>query len=242
MNLKKSLYVLIITTILFVGCSNYQVKNEGVSLPDEATKQKTMTKVQNNINEIIGKDYDYVISNLGEPNSTSYSIDKNDLEDIATIDDIEELTDIGLIYLKNVSEEDVNSSGLYLQLKNKIVKKAQITDFSKGIVSKNLDKSKILVNHYANGDVVKATNEEIEDLDSFIGIDSSETYKIVGDKQPYYDAYLYNKLYKSIKIYYLNDKDKLLCIFTEANKVSQIDVFDSNQEFVDEIKNIMLNN
>ena len=85
MNLKKSLFRLIVLTMLFTGCSSYQVQNREISLPDEATKQKTMTKVQNDVNEIINKDYDYVLSNLGEPNATSYWIDKTKVENIDTL-------------------------------------------------------------------------------------------------------------------------------------------------------------
>ena len=82
MNIKKSLSTLIILTIFFTGCSNYQVSKDSTTLPDEATKQRTMTKVQNDINEIIDKDYKYILSNLGEPNATAYWIDKSKINDI----------------------------------------------------------------------------------------------------------------------------------------------------------------
>ena len=64
-----------------------------------------MTKVQNDVNEIIGKNYDYVLSNLGEPNSTEYWIDKSKIDNLETLDDIEDITDINLVYLKNVLNE-----------------------------------------------------------------------------------------------------------------------------------------
>lgn len=242
MNLKKSLSRLIILAMLFTGCSNYQVQNEGISLPDEATKQKTMTKVQNDVNEIIGKDYDYVLSNLGEPNSTSYRIDKSKIDNLETLDDIEDITDINLVYLKNVSNEGINSSALYLKLKDKVVKKAQIVDYSRGNIIKTLDKSKILIDCYNDGDIVKTVNLDMKKLDDFIGMDSSEMEKIVGNKQPSYDAYLYDKVEKSINVYYLDDGDKLLSIFTKDNKISEIKILDNKKEVVSEIKNIMLDN
>lgn len=242
MNLKKILYPLIITIIFFVGCSNYQVENKSLSLPDEATKQKNMTKVQNNINEIISKDYDYVIGSLGEPDVTSYAIDKRSLNEVESINDIEKLTDINLIYLKNVSDEDVNSSALYLQLKDKIVKKAQIVDSSTAILNKDLHQSKVLVDYYNDNDVVKTINLDMNNIDEFIGIDSKEINKIVGDKQPFYDAYLYNEVEESIKAYYLDDKNKILCIFTEANKISKIEIVDNEKDAVHEIKNMVSDN
>lgn len=123
MILKKSLSRLIILAMLFTGCSNYQVQNKGISLPDEATKQKTMTKVQNDVNEIIGKNYDYVLSNLGEPNSIEYWIDKSKIDNLETLDDIEDITDINLVYLKNVLNEGRNSTALHLKLKDNVVKR-----------------------------------------------------------------------------------------------------------------------
>lgn len=242
MNLKKSLSRLIILAMLFTGCSNYQVQNKSISLPDEATKQKTMTKVQNDVNEIIGKDYDYVLSNLGEPNSTAYWIDKSNIDNLETLDDIEDITDINLVYLKNVLNEGVNSSALYLKLKDKVVKKAQIVDYSRGNRIKTLDKSKILIDCYNDGDIVKTADLEMKKLDNFTGIDSSEMGKIVGNKQPSYDAYLYDKAERSINVYYLDDEDKLLSIFTKDNKISEIKILDNKKDVVNEIKNIMLDN
>lgn len=242
MNLKKSLSRLIILAMLFTGCSNYQVPNNGISLPDEATKQKTMTKVQNDVNEIMGKDYEYVLSNLGEPNSTAYWIDKSNIDNLENLDDIEDITDINLVYLKNVLNEGINSSALYLQLKDKVVKKAQIVDYSGGNIIKTLDKSKILIDCYNDGDIVKTVDLDMKKLDDFIGIDSSEIETIVGNKQPSYDAYLYDKVEKSINVYYLDDEDKLLSIFTKDNKISEIKILDNKKDVVNEIKNIMIDN
>lgn len=242
MILKKSLSRLIILAMLFTGCSNYQVQNKGISLPDEATKQKTMTKVQNDVNEIIGKNYDYVLSNLREPNSIEYWIDKSKIDNLETLDDIEDITDINLVYLKNVLNEGRNSTALHLKLKDNVVKKAQIVDYSRGNIIKTLDKSKILIDCYNYGDIVKTVNLDMKKLDDFIGLDSSEMEKIVGNKQPSYDAYLYDKVDKSIKVYYLDDKDKLLSIFTKDNKISEIKVLDNKKEVVSEIKNIILDN
>lgn len=244
MNLKRSLSALIILTMLFTGCSNYQVQNEGITLPDEATKQKTMTKVQNDVNEIINKDYDYVLSNLGEPNATAYWIDKNKIDSLDTLDDAENLEDINLVYLKKVSDENTNSTSLYLHLKNKIVKNAQIVDYSnsRSNITKGINKSKILIDCYDDGEIVEMSHLDTQKLNTFIGDDSREISTIVGHKQPTYDAYLYDKLEKSINVFKLDNEDKLLAIFTKDNKISEIKILDNKKEVINEIKYIMLDN
>lgn len=244
MNLKRSLSALIILTMLFTGCSNYQVQNEGITLPDEATKQKTMTKVQNDVNEIINKDYDYVLSNLGEPNATAYWIDKNKIDSLDTLDDAENLEDINLVYLKKVSDENANSTSLYLHLKNKIVKNAQIVDYSnsRSNITKGINKSKILIDCYDDGDIVKMSHLDTQKLNTFIGDDSREISTIVGHKQPSYDAYLYDKVEKSINVFKLDNEDKLLAIFTKDNKILEIKILDNKKEVINEIKYIMLDN
>ncbi|WP_419750071.1 hypothetical protein [Terrisporobacter petrolearius] len=244
MNLKRSLSALIILTMLFTGCSNYQVQNEGITLPDEATKQKTMTKVQNDVNEIINKDYDYVLSNLGEPNATAYWIDKNKIDSLDTLDDAENLEDINLVYLKKVSDENTNSTSLYLNLKNKIVKNAQIVDYSnsRSNITKGINKSKILIDCYDDGEIVEMSHLDTQKLNTFIGDDSREISTIVGHKQPSYDAYLYDKVEKSINVFKLDNEDKLLAIFTKDNKISEIKILDNKKEVINEIKYIMLDN
>ena len=239
MNIKKSLSTLIILTMLCTGCSTYQVKNSSVSLPNEATKQKTMTKVQNDINEIIDKEYEYVMSNLGEPNATAYWIDKSKINDIENVEDVEKLTDVNLVYLKDVSNEVTNSSALYLQLENDKVKKVQIVDYSSPSLSNSLIKSKILINCYTNGDIVKLDNLNKKNLDEFIGIDSNDMEKIVGDKKVSYDAYLLDNKY--INVYKLDEGNKLLAIFVKNNKISQIKVLSNKDEVLSTIKNITLN-
>ncbi|MDU4860100.1 MAG: hypothetical protein E6356_05620 [Terrisporobacter othiniensis] len=244
MNLKRSLSALIILTMLFTGCSNYQVQNEGITLPDEATKQKTMTKVQNDVNEIINKDYDYVLSNLGKPNATAYWIDKNKIDSLDTLDDAENLEDINLVYLKKVSDENTNSTSLYLHLKNKIVKNAQIVDYSnsRSNITKGINKSKILIDCYDDGEIVEMSHLDTQKLNTFIGDDSREISTIVGHKQPSYDAYLYDKVEKSINVFKLDNEDKLLAIFTKDNKISEIKILDNKKEVINEIKYIMLDN
>lgn len=158
MNIKRLLALGVLCSMFFVGCSNNDIKDNTLDLPNEATKQKTMTKVQNDINEIKDKDYNYVLNNLGQPDVTSYWINKDDVNDLNSVFDLEKIKNINLVYLKDVSDEDINNSALYLQLENKKVKKVQIVDCSSSEISKDLIKSKILVNCYTNEDLVNLDN------------------------------------------------------------------------------------
>ena len=146
---------------------------------------------------------------------------------------------MNLVYLKDVSNEVTNSSALYLQLENDKVKKVQIVDYSSPSLSNSLIKSKILINCYTNGDIVKLDNLNKKNLDEFIGIDSNDMEKIVGDKKVSYDAYLLDNKY--INVYKLDEGNKLLAIFVKNNKISQIKVLSNKDEVLSTIKNITLN-
>ena len=75
MNIRKVLTISLISFAFFVtGCSSKDIGSVQ-SIADEATHQRTMTKVQNNVSEIIGKDYKYVLENMGRPYCTTYYID-----------------------------------------------------------------------------------------------------------------------------------------------------------------------
>ena len=162
-----------------------------------------------------------------------------DKAETIVVEYVEKLTDVNLVYLKDVSNEVTNSSALYLQLENDKVKKVQIVDYSSPSLSNSLIKSKILINCYTNGDIVKLDNLNKKNLDEFIGIDSNDMEKIVGDKKVSYDAYLLDNKY--INVYKLDEGNKLLAIFVKNNKISQIKVLSNKDEVLSTIKNITLN-
>ena len=109
MNIKRLLALGVLCSMFFVGCSNNDIKDNTLDLPNEATKQKTMTKVQNDINEIKDKDYNYVLNNLGQPDVTSYWINKDDVNDLNSVFDLEKIKNINLVYLKDVSDEELRN-------------------------------------------------------------------------------------------------------------------------------------
>ena len=99
MNIRKALMISFISfAFLVTGCSSKGIDSVQ-QIADEATCQKTMTKVQNNVNEIIGKDYKYVLENMGRPYCTTYYIDMDKVKDISNI---EELNNIENIIIKCV--------------------------------------------------------------------------------------------------------------------------------------------
>ena len=230
MNIKKSLSILIIFSMLFVGCSNYHISENSITLPDEATKQKTMTKVQNNLNEIKDKDYEYVLSNLGEPNVTSYWINK---EDISNLSNIEKVNNMNLVYLKDVSNEETNSSALYLQLEDNIVKKAQIIDYSSLEVNKNFIKSDILLSTYDKETIINMEdfNDNLEDL---IGYDVKEITSIANEK-PSCNIYIFDDVEKCINLYKTNE-DKILAVVIDNEKICDIKLLSDIDDITDIIK------
>lgn len=240
MTIKKSLIGLIISCIFFTGCYNDQVTNEEISMPDEATKQKTMTKVQNNIDEIKGKDYEYVISNLGEPNVVTYGIDKNDINEIKDIEDVRALGEVSLAYYKNVYDGESTKSALNIYLKDDVVQKAQSVDSISEDLIEYMDKSKIIVSAYKDNDVISIDDFENSDLHNFQGMKSEEFYKIIGETQFKYNAYLFEGQKKSVKVYELNEDNKLLAIFEEDDTIKTVRILEENENVIDMIRNIML--
>ena len=73
-----------------------------------------------------------------------------------------------------------------------------------------------------------------KNLDDFIGINVDEISKIVGNKKVSYNLYTFNKDNKIINAYKL-DNNKLLTVFVENNKISNIEIGDTNN-IIDKIK------
>lgn len=240
MKVQKSLIGLIISCIFFTGCSNYKVNNEEISMPDEATKQKTMTKVQNDIDEIKDKDYEYVISNLGEPNVITYGIDKDDIYEIEEVEDVRALGEVSLAYYKNVSEDESTKSALNIYLKNDVVQKAQSVDYISEDLIEDMDKSKIIVSYYKDNDTMSMDNLEGKDLHNFEGMKSKELSKIIGNIQYEYNVHLFDGEKKSVKIYELNEDGKLLAVFEEDDVIKTVKTLEENKNVVNIVKDIIL--
>ena len=240
MKINKALVGITVLSIFFTGCSSYQVKNTDVSMPDAATKQKTMTKVQNDIDEIIDRDYEYVLNNLGEPNVTTSLIESSEIDSVESIDDIKALGDINLLYFKNIADDSTDKSALLLQLKDDVVSKVQSIDYTYDDIPLEINKSQVAINCYSNSDTLDEEEINDEKLLELEGIDFSKFEQIIENKQWAYDAYVFDDSNKSIKIYELSNEGKLLTIFTDEEKISNIEILDSSENIITVIKNIVL--
>ena len=150
MNIRKALMISFISfAFLVTGCSSKGIDSVQ-QIADEATCQKTMTKVQNNVNEIIGKDYKYVLENMGRPYCTTYYIDMDKVKDISNIEELNNIENIRLIYPKETNVDKSKSSALYIQLDNNIVKDVQTYELLSKDEKENIKSSvDIVVDRYS---------------------------------------------------------------------------------------------
>lgn len=240
MNINKALVNVIVLSMFFTGCSSYQENNTDISMPDAATKQKTMTKVQNDIDEIIDRDYEYVLNNLGEPNITTCWIEKSEIDSVESIEDIKSLGDINLLYFKNIANDSSNKSALLLQLEDDIVSKVQSVDYTYDYMTFGMNKSQVTINCYSDSDIISEKEITDEKLLELEGIDFSKFEQIIGNRQWAYDAYVFDDSDKSVKIYNLGNEEKLLTVFTDEDKISSIEILDNSESIIGAIKNIVL--
>ena len=172
MNIRKALMISFISfAFLVTGCSSKGIDSVQ-QIADEATCQKTMTKVQNNVNEIIGKDYKYVLENMGLPYCTTYYIDMDKVKDISNIEELNNIENIRLIYPKETNVDKSKSSALYIQLDNNIVKDVQTYELLSKDEKENIKSSvDIVVDRYSEKTNLLPDKFENIKLDKYIGED-----------------------------------------------------------------------
>ena len=172
MNIRKALMISFISfAFLVTGCSSKGIDSVQ-QIADEATCQKTMTKVQNNVNEIIGKDYKYVLENMGRPYCTTYYIDMDKVKDISNIEELNNIENIRLIYPKETNVDKSKSSALYIQLDNNIVKDVQTYELLSKDEKENIKSSvDIVVDRYSEKTNLLPDKFENIKLDKYIGED-----------------------------------------------------------------------
>jgi succinate dehydrogenase flavin-adding protein (antitoxin of CptAB toxin-antitoxin module) len=227
MNLKKVLASTLILSMFVVGCNKTNIKEES-PIADEETQQKTMTKVQNDVKVIMGKDYEYVLKNMGTPYSTTYYIDK-DSED--TLDEIDDNINRVLTYPKYTSDNELDGSALYIELEGNKVTEVQTYEFSNNNIETKPTGSNVDV-------VVEKYNEEAElSLDKiekikfseYIGKTDDDLYSIVGDKTPNLEAYDKSS-HQKIKAFFLkdknNEKSKILIAVEDKKNIQKIIIVD----------------
>lgn len=229
MNLKKVLASTLILSMFVVGCNKTNIKEES-PIADEETQQKTMTKVQNDVKVIMGKDYEYVLKNMGAPYSTTYYIDK-DSEDI--LDKIDDNINMVLTYPKYTSDNELDGSALYIELEGNKVTDVQTYEFSNHNIETKLTGRDVDV-------VVEKYNEEpglsldkIEKIkfSEYIGKTEDDLYSIIGDNTPNLEAYDKSN-HQKIKAFFLKDKknemSKILVMLEDKNNIKNITIVDKD--------------
>ena len=228
MNIRKILTISLISFTFFVtGCSSKDISSVQ-SIADEATHQRTMTKVQNNVSEIIGKDYKYVLENMGRPYCTTYYIDIDKVKNISNIEELNSIENIRLIYPKETNVEESENSALYMQLDNYIVEEVQTYELLSKDEKEDIKSSvDIIVDRYSEEPSFSSDKFENRNLDKYVGEDVELFLKDIGYITSNFDIYD-NKREKNIKIYLLNQinslNNKIMLVYNKFDKIEDIKI------------------
>lgn len=228
MNIRKVLTISLISFAFFVtGCSSKDIGSVQ-SIADEATHQRTMTKVQNNVSEIIGKDYKYVLENMGRPYCTTYYIDIDKVKNISNIEELNSIENIRLIYPKETNVDESENSALYMQLDNYIVKEVQTYELLSKDEKEDIKSSvDIIVDRYSEEPSFSSDKFENRNLDKYVGEDVELFLKDIGYITSNFEIYD-NKREKNIKVYLLNQinslNNKIMLVYNNSDKIEDIKI------------------
>lgn len=244
MNLKNKLFCIIAISFFLTGCN--QNNNAVKSVADKATQQKTMTKVQNDVNEIMSKDYNYVIKNMGIPYCTTYYINTNDIDknNIVSLDSMKNALAIRLIYPKYSSENENGNSALYIELYNNKVNEVQTYDFSKYEIKDEeiKENTDLIVDMYNEKTSIQLNTMESTDFNKFIGLELECLNEIVNIDSSNFKVYDKNRE-KMIMGFFIDskyeEKNEILVISKLENTISDIKILNESQT-IDLIKNKMI--
>ena len=221
MNIRKALMISFISfAFLVTGCSSKGIDSVQ-QIADEATCQKTMTKVQNNVNEIIGKDYKYVLENMGRPYCTTYYIDMDKVKDISNIEELNNIENIRLIYPKETNVDKSKSSALYIQLDNNIVKDVQTYELLSKDEKENIKSSvDIVVDRYSEKTNLLPDKFENIKLDKYIGEDIEIFLKDIEYITANFEIYD-NKRDSS--------NNEIMLVYNNSNKIENIKIVEISE-------------
>lgn len=235
MNLKNKVLCVIALSMFVVGC-NANSDNTIDPVADKATQQKTMTKVQNDVNEIMNKDYDYIIQNMGIPYCTTYYLDTKELDDnnIYNLNDIRLTTDLRMVYPKYSSNNELANSALYIELHNNNVTEVQTYEFSKYDIKEEPIRSNInlILDMYDDGLAIQLNTVQGNDFNKYIGLKLEELNDIVNLELSNFEVY--DKYRESMVMGFVlddksNDTHNVLTVYEEDNIIKDIKILDENQ-------------
>ncbi|MGL5346056.1 MAG: hypothetical protein ACRDA3_01775 [Peptostreptococcaceae bacterium] len=241
MKLKRILAGIVAISFFVVGCTSVKIESKN-SVDQEAIYQETMTKVQNDVSEILNRDYEYVINNMGLPYCTTYYIDLDDIKGEDILAENYSVKNMRLVYPKDTSDNKLKGSALYIDIEdNKVleVQTYELSDYNKEIEKPN-DEFDITLNKYS--EEVNLSIEQINnvDLESYIGQKDENIKEGLDNIRPNFEAFEF-KTDKKLKIYTLNDlqeKDgKLLMVYEQQGVVK--DIFTTSNNIVELVKNYL---
>ena len=219
----KLISTVLISILIISGCSMNKDKNV-----DKATQQKNITKVQNDISEIMGKDYDYVVKNMGKPYLTKYYINIDKFKNCKNLDFNQLLSklDIELVYPK----EGYENSALYLDIDNNKVVDVKTNEFV-GVSSgfENLPEyassSNLIIDFYNKQKYLSMDKLKGVSLKSYEGKSIKDFAKETGLDAP--NAFAYSENSNKIISYYILDNNKdtledIIAVAQENDKITSI--------------------
>ena len=219
----KLISTVLISILIISGCSMNKDKNV-----DKATQQKNITKVQNDISEIMGKDYDYVVKNMGKPYLTTYYINIDKFKNCKNLDFNQLLSklDIELVYPK----EGYENSALYVDIDNNKVVDVKTNEFV-GVSSgfENLPEyassSNLIIDFYNKQKYLSMDKLKGISLKSYEGKSIKDFAKETGLDAP--NAFAYSENSNKIISYYILDNNKdtledIIAVAQEDDKITSI--------------------
>ena len=215
--MKKSLIIsfMLIVILMFSGCS--VKKNKKV---DKATQQKNITKIQNDVSIIMGKNYEYVMDNMGNPYMTTYYINTQSYKGLGFLkkEGILKNLNFEMIYPKDVHE----SSALYVGIsKDKVISVESDEFIEKDMNLKDLcEEAKsvdLVINFYNNRDFIDCNKVDLKSKKSYIGKNIDNV--IVGKSLDTPNATSYSKdTQEAINYYILKEKNNNSTFIVSVSK------------------------
>lgn len=234
---------MLLASMIITGCSSKNMKNKDI-IADDITKQRTITKVQNDVSEIMDKDYEYVLKNMGTPYYTTYYIDSKNIKNmnIEKIDELEKNSNIVLVYPKDENNNEIDKSALYVELYNDKVVDVQTYKLSEYDIETEAvsDNEDLIINKYSSESNLSLEEIKKETLSNYINKNEDKILNLVGKTKLNFDASIQDRT-KEVKGYILKDKNgnlnNILGIYLENNIIKSIKILND----IDTIKFVKSN-
>ncbi|MGL5650750.1 MAG: hypothetical protein ACRDDE_03255 [Paraclostridium sp.] len=204
--MKKSLLIsiMLIVILMFSGCSMKSEKKV-----DKATQQKNMTKIQNDVSEVMGKNYEYVMDNIGDPYMTTYYINTEKYGEYEHLDKegILKNLNIEMVYPK----EGYESSALYVDIsKDKVVnvESDEFVGLSSGFedLPKEAKSANVIIDFFNDQSFIDSSKVDLKSIKSYIGKNIDDLVRDTSLDMP--NAVAYSKNKEKIINYYILKSEK----------------------------------